>query len=1209
MSNKSDNSAMRFWLKVAFSALGMIALVFLILVAGPLISVGAVKPFASIWVRSILVGIIVAATIGIIAYKIYQRRKAIAALEEAVVEADPVESDGKILSERMADALEMLKKTSGSRRNALYELPWYLIIGPSGAGKTTALVNSGLKFPLSDGTGPQSVTGTGGTRYCDWWFTEDAVLIDTAGRYTLHDSEPEADHRSWNEFLDLLAKHRSRQPINGVIVAISVEDLLLLDPESVSEHANAIRRRLGELHSHLKIDFPVYAVFTKADLISGFMEYFGNLNETRRNMVWGATFKTDDKSRNMIGAVPNEFDALVARLNEEIADKLQEEPDPSARVGLYAFPTQFAMLKDRVVSFLDTIFEPTRYQSNAMLRGFYFTSGTQEGTAIDQAIGSIARAFGTQDVLRSAYSGLGKSFFLKNLLENVIFAEAGWVSTNIAAVRRATGYRIAGYTVLVAIAIAMMGVWWTSYSQNRQLVEDTSQFIDGYSASAAPLIDEAVINDTNLVRALGVLNEIRYMPAGYANRDVGTPIMERFGLSQRPRLESANISAYRNALERTFRPRLVLRLEQQINQPPNEAFLYEAVKVYMMLVGSASTLQPGREDLIVSWMQRDWEELYPGGGNADFREELSKHLRAILELQRVHEPQITSNDVLISDAQGTLARMHVADRAYELLKSQARSSGIRDWVAVEKLGNDAALVFEGADGQNLDEVKVANFFTYAGFHNLFLDKLEGIAEQVENERWVLGDAGQANTVDEQYETLIPELFELYSDGFKEAWFEMLGSLRLRPLTADKPKYTALNAASSRTSPIRELLEAVRDETALTEERELPEEDTNNENLERVAGKGLQRVASKAGRAGRIGSRLAKAQLRAGEDGTVQMPDQKIESEFKEYHIWVDGEVGQRHVDRLLDNLSAIYSSLVRATEPSEAALATEALKGQVDAFERNATTLPDPLDNMMRLAAREFESDATGTAIDQLRQALAEKVTQVCERIVGNKYPVNRRSPDEIPIQEFSTVFAHGGVIDDFFNRYLDPLADTSSEKWQWREEDRMARELSPTTLANFQRAARIRDAFFPGRANIPSLTLQIEPLPLGGTAEMAELDVNGQLILSRQDNYSPKNIQWPSGFGNQRAAITITPKRRRFGLFGGGQQRNQPDQNSKLEKFGPWALYRLLESGRVAPDTNGVTARFRVGNNNVSYRITAGSSVNPFTLTDLNEFECPSGL
>src|SRR2546430_14569043 len=94
-------------------------------------------------------------------------------------------------------------------------------------------------------------------------------------------------------------------------------------------------------------------------------------------------------------------------------------------------------LKQPLYDFLNQIFEPTRYHVNASLRGFYFTSGTQQGTPIDQLIGSLARTFGAEEVGASAYSGAGKSFFLTDLISKVSIGEGDWVSTGRRAGRRA----------------------------------------------------------------------------------------------------------------------------------------------------------------------------------------------------------------------------------------------------------------------------------------------------------------------------------------------------------------------------------------------------------------------------------------------------------------------------------------------------------------------------------------------------------------------------------------------------------------------------------------------------------------------------------------------------------------------------------------------------------------------------------------------------
>ena len=405
----------------------------------------------------------------------------------------------------MKDALATLKQSSGGKKDYLYDLPWYLLIGPPGSGKTTALVNSGLKFPLSRGATPAAIAGVGGTRYCDWWFTEDAVLIDTAGRYTTQDSDAKADKQSWLSFLDILKKNRPRQPVNGVIVAISLEDLLTLSSAELAAHSNAIRTRLLELHDRLKVDFPVYALFTKGDLVAGFVEYFGFLGENGRKQVWGATFQTSDKTRNMVAEVPVEYDALLERLSEETLDRLQDEPAPNTRVLLFGFPAQMARLKQPIYDFLNQIFEPTRYHANATLRGFYFTSGTQEGTPIDQLIGSLVKSFGAQEVASSSYSGQGKSYFLHDLILKVIIGEAAWVSTDRAAVRRQMILKAAAFSTIGLLALGASLAWFTSYKHNSSLINANRDSADTkYTADAGPLAtrnqDRAIANCTRSCR-------------------------------------------------------------------------------------------------------------------------------------------------------------------------------------------------------------------------------------------------------------------------------------------------------------------------------------------------------------------------------------------------------------------------------------------------------------------------------------------------------------------------------------------------------------------------------------------------------------------------------------------------------------------------------------------------------------------------------------
>ena len=151
-----------------------------------------------------------------------------------------------------------------------------------------------------------------------------------------------------------------------------------------------------------------------------------------------------------------------------------------------------------IFNFLNQIFEPTRYHVNASLRGFYFTSGTQQGTPIDQLIGALARSFGAEEVAASGYSGAGKSFFLTDLISKVIIGEADWVSTDRSAVRRALIIKTAAFSLIGLLAVGLTLAWVTSFKKNSDMIEQSLQNDNEYSTAGAPLIKETVIARSRL---------------------------------------------------------------------------------------------------------------------------------------------------------------------------------------------------------------------------------------------------------------------------------------------------------------------------------------------------------------------------------------------------------------------------------------------------------------------------------------------------------------------------------------------------------------------------------------------------------------------------------------------------------------------------------------------------------------------------------------
>ncbi|AZE49408.1 IcmF-related protein [Pseudomonas chlororaphis] len=353
--------------------LGLLALSLVIWFLGPLIIVAAYEPLAPAAVRWALIGLLFLAWIGVRVLRIVQARRNAAKVMQGLAAVAPdaasvaTAEELAALKQRMDEALLLLKrsKLGGNERRNLYELPWYVIIGPPGSGKTTALVNSGLHFPLAEQMGSGAIRGVGGTRNCDWWFTDEAVLLDTAGRYTTQDSHAAVDKAAWLGFLDLLKNQRKRRPIDGVFVAISLSDLLLGSEAERSAHARAIRTRVQELYGQLGVRFPIYVMLTKFDLVPGFMEFFDALSKEERAQVWGVTFPLDDgkSAQGPLARFDEEFTALEARLTERLVERLQQERDPNRRDLIYAFIQQFAALRHNLSSFLEGYSSPIPMKS------------------------------------------------------------------------------------------------------------------------------------------------------------------------------------------------------------------------------------------------------------------------------------------------------------------------------------------------------------------------------------------------------------------------------------------------------------------------------------------------------------------------------------------------------------------------------------------------------------------------------------------------------------------------------------------------------------------------------------------------------------------------------------------------------------------------------------------------------------------------------
>jgi type VI secretion system protein ImpL len=500
-----------------------------------------------------------------------------------------------------------------------------------------------------------------------------------------------------------------------------------------------------------------------------------------------------------------------------------------------------------------------------------------------------------------------------------------------------------------------------------------------------------------------------------------------------------------------------------------------------------------------------------------------------------------------------------------------------------------------------------------------------IRDSLEKENWVLGEAGEQNAIKQQYDSLLPDILEQYGREFVAAW-GVINNLQLKPLLSDKPRYIALNAASSPQSPIKLIFESVRDETALTRERKAPA--TTESAADQATSDAEKALQQRMGSIGREAFKLAKSQRRAG-DPPTDVPGAAIEAQFKPYHLLVDGEPGTRPMDSLLANLQELDRQLTLAgTNPAMAPAALAQVDVQVASLRSNVTRLPPPLMGMMDKVAHDAARSVASSNIADLADAMTQEVTAPCQQLIAKNYPFSGKSDHDMPMTDFARLFGPNGVIDRFFSTRVASLVNIGPNSWTWAPNPNLGRKLSDATLRHFKEARDIRDAFFPTGGAFPNVSLEVRLLSISNQATTATLTVNGSAVAFQSGAppalapatpqptpasatpsptptptptgppplpaHGAATIQWP-GAGAGAASVALAP--------------DLPDGPSEKQVNGGWALFRLIDRSSVIQRGQSISASFVIGGREVSFQLSAASLSNPLTMPSLRQFSCPSGL
>ncbi|MPQ71089.1 MULTISPECIES: type VI secretion system membrane subunit TssM [unclassified Pseudomonas] len=1062
------------------------------------------------------------------------------------------------LRKRFKDALHTLHHTRLYRGHSEHwrkELPWYLLLGPEGSGKTSLLDYSGIHFPLNRNDSAPGVAPKA-TRHCDWYFAENGVLLDTSGRYLTQNEA--VDTSGWHTLLKLLRQRRRNRPLNGVVLCIPIQALQNGQDEALQRLVEQLRRRLLDIHRHLHSYLPIYLVLTQADEVKGFEAFYEHLSLEESQQVLGLSF--DKTQRGSDPAVLcEEFQLLLNRLEQQTISRLYQERNNQRREDIYSFTRHLGQIGDALRYLVSQAFAGNRYEPASQLRGVYFTSAPRLGIADKES------AYDTP-----MPSMLGTPRFIHHLLNHVVFPEAGLANLDKKETRRIHWRQRALYVGALG-SLALFGLLWTlGFSVNHQRQEQLRSWGQklGQQWSALNPQDDAMV-------ALDGLD------SSYAATQVFPPanelaLHERAGLYQGEPNNRATNALYQHELEVQLLPRIARQLEGQIRANlNNREVLQNSLRAYLML----NLVERRDPTFLKEWLATDWNLRY--AGNTPVQEGLSTHFSRLLD-QSFSYPL---NDSLIADARQALHKVSQASLVYRALQEQAR--GLPEYRLDQQLGPRGSVF---ASGQYV----IPGLYTQRGYQQFFLSKGALLTRDFLRDNWVMGQSSTLDAV--QWQSLMADLEQLYFKDYAHHWSEAIGKLALQPL--DTPAEAVEQAAqlTDLNSPLLQLLIQIRDNTRFP-------------SLGDSATQLTESAASLPGPAGIVGKIAAAGAEQVKEAVTDKRQDsakRDLQQRFEPLHRLLDDESAASAelipTFNALNDLQQQLAALSRSNLPDLAAfdLAKARMGGQRDALSQllhAAQRLPQPVKGWLSGLSADSWSLVLEDAARYIDQRYKSEVYSPYLSAIHQRYPFNAHSSSDVALADFREFFKAQGVMEGFFETYLKPFVSRESDNYRLRSVEGHSLPISRVILQQMSHAHQIRRSFFAERSTQPLIKFSLEPYSLDSSLSRAEFRFGDQVMEYRHGPIVPSAFEWPNTAAEGFTSLVVEE-------LGGRQTGIQ-------KNTGPWSLFRLFDLMQTEPHRGRDVLMLKadVGGLRVNYLLMSQRSPHPFDMSAVRSFRLPAAL
>jgi type VI secretion system protein ImpL len=952
------------------------------------------------------------------------------------------------LQSRFLGAIKFLDTNSILKQNTainLSELPWYLLIGPSHAGKTSLLAHADTHFILHKNFQPQDLPHLSPSEHCDWWVTRDASIIDVPGKYlSAYDGiNPSTTKNTthlaaWLFFLKLIKKHRRKKNINGIIIALPAPEIMkLTDQASYQNLLTDLIRRTQEIQQAFRHTIPCQLLITKCDLLPGFAEFFAESPQEETAQAWGVSLPSPKKGEKLADLFTTRFNLLIKNLNQQLLWRMHQERNPMARLNIKDFPLQIERLKEFTTVFIKKI---SGSSSGLALHGVYLTSAYQSKHIVEESILDPAINFSLHSMqIFKEPPPVSRAYFIKQFFTyGVNYPHSHYAAAfQIKRWKNRCAYLASATTI--ALAATLLG---QDFQKAVQQTYALQKYISDYQSNLNKTQD-STIRLSDSIQLLSILQ--RETKNNYFHWNLSYFLSFYSTKSQ----QKAN-ELYQASLRSVLLPEIKNYFEEYLATPINKNAdeIYVSLKAYLML-GDASHFN-------AQYISDALQNILPKSLQENEENSLMEHLK--LTLNSSWTP-LALNSNAIQIARQYLAALPELKLSYVVLKNMENNNAASEINIEESAG--IMPIFSSKEVNP----PISNMFTAKSFNQIVSQEIPMAAQEALLGNWVLGSNIKTVQSTALAASLIEQLNNAYLSNYTEVWENFLANIRLAHPNDLSQTNAMITSIISHDSPFLRLLTTVHDNT------------------------NFQTIMV-------LSPKLQQFNLLIEKNNDSQKMLYDIFASLQSLHTYLQSILNAE--DEKKAAFDAISSRMLSRGTPDA-----------ITQLRIISEKCPPPLKNWLAKITNDSWNYLMQEAGQYLDVSWQNQVLPYYQTDIADRYPFTAKSEQEVSLQKFAQFFGNPGVIMNFYNANLQQFVDASTKDWHWKNIDGQALPFSAETLRQLQLAFNINHTFFPNGDNTFYVKFALQPYEFGKFVKAVQLTINDRPIVDENDSKNTHSIVW----------------------------------------------------------------------------------------------------